>query len=123
MRRIIIPYNPKLKERARKLRRQSTLSETILWHHLKGRQMRNHDFHRQRPIDNYIVDFFCSELVLAIEIDGASHADKENYDKKRQERLESLGVHFLRFYDSDVKVNIEGVVERIGEWIDANALR
>ena len=85
--------------------------------------MRGCDFHRQKPIDNYIVDFFCSELLLAIEIDGSTHADKEKYDEKRQERLEGLGVRFLRFYDHEVKENIEGVLEKIAEWIDANAPR
>jgi very-short-patch-repair endonuclease len=67
-RRKIIPYNPKLKEYARQLRNNSTRSEIILWKYLKGKQMLGYDFHRQKPIDNYIVDFFCSELMLAIEL-------------------------------------------------------
>ena len=57
-RRQIIPYNPKLKEIARQLRNNSTLSEVLLWLELKGKKMRGYDFHRQKPIDNYIVDFF-----------------------------------------------------------------
>ena len=85
--------------------------------------MRGYKFLRQRPMDDYIVDFFCPELMLAIEIDGSTHVGKENYDKKRQERLEGLEIHFLRFYDSDIKINIEGVLEKIGGWIDANAPR
>jgi very-short-patch-repair endonuclease len=100
-RRTIIPYNPKLKELARKLRKSSTLSEILLWQHLKGKQMLGYDFHRQKPIDNYIVDFFCNELMLAIEIDGGSHDFEEVYvgDIARQQKLESLGIHFLRFND------------------------
>ena len=97
MKRKIIPYNPKLKEYARKLRNNSTLSEVLLWNHLKGKQMKGFDFHRQKPIDNYIVDFYCSELLLAIEVDGGSHdrADAVVKDRVRQRRLESLGVKFL----------------------------
>lgn len=67
-RRKIIPYNPALKEKARELRNNSTKTEILLWLNLKGKQMRGYDFHRQKPIDNYIVDFFCNELMLAIEI-------------------------------------------------------
>ncbi|MFZ1082656.1 MAG: DUF559 domain-containing protein [Candidatus Kryptoniota bacterium] len=118
MRRKIIPYNPKLKEIARNLRSHGSLSEVLLWGALKGKQMRGYDFHRQKPIDKFIVDFYCPDLFLAIEIDGISHNGKEEYDEERQKRLESLGVHFLRFLDSDVKRNLDGVVAAIGEWID-----
>jgi len=118
MYRQIIPYNPKFKERARQLRNKSTLSEILLWHFLKGKQIKGYDFHRQKPIDNYIIDFYCPELKLAIEIDGSSHGDKEEYDKYRQKRLESLGVNFLRFSDYHVKHNIEAVLMRIYDWID-----
>lgn len=72
-RRKIIPYNPKLKEFARKLRNESTFTEIMVWNYLKKKQMRGYDFDRQRPIDNYIVDFYCKNLQLAIEIDGESH--------------------------------------------------
>ena len=73
----IYHYNPKLKQRARQLRNNSTLSEVLLWNELKNGKMKGKDFHRQKPIENFIVDFFCPELALAIEIDGTSH-DKEN---------------------------------------------
>ena len=76
----IIPYNPKLKKLARKLRNKSTKSEVLLWNYLKGRQIKGFDFHRQKPIGNYIVDFYCSELLLAIEIDGESHYGNEEKD-------------------------------------------
>jgi len=115
----ILPYNPKLKQLARELRNNSTLSEVLLWKHLKSKQIKGYDFHRQKPIDNYIVDFFCSELMLALEIDGISHdcEEKDIYDKMRQKRLEELGVKFLRFNDLDIKKNIEGVVAEIEKWI------
>ena len=80
--------------------------------------MKGHDFHRQKPIGNYIVDFFCNDLMLAIEIDGISHNEKIDQDIKRQKQIESFGISFLRFNDLDVKKNIEGVVMAIGEWVD-----
>ncbi|MCF6157693.1 MAG: endonuclease domain-containing protein [wastewater metagenome] len=119
-RKVILPYSPKLKEVARRLRKSGTLSEVLLWRYLKGKQVLGYDFDRQKPIDNYIVDFFCNELMLAIEIDGVSHENKGEEDRIRQSRLESLGVRFLRFYDSDVKGNIQGVVTTIEEWIKTN---
>lgn len=118
MRRRIIPYDHKLTARARELRNNSTLSEILLWGRLKGKQVRGYDFHRQKPIDNYIVDFYCPDLLLAIEVDGVSHFGKELYDDYRQRKLESLGVHFLRFADSDVKTNLDGIVAGIEAWID-----
>ena len=121
VRRKIILYNPALKEKARELRNNSTKTEILLWINLKGKQMKGYDFHRQKPIDNYIVDFFCSELMLAIEIDGESHYGKEDYDEKRQKKLESLGIRFLRFDDSEVFYNCEGVLKTIEQWIDENA--
>ena len=111
-------YNPKLKELARTLRNNSTLSEVLLWNHLKGKQMKGYDFHRQKPIDNYIVDFFCPKLWLIIEIDGESHLFKGKEDEKRKQRLESLGFHILRFSDLDVKKNMEGVLVSIEKWIE-----
>lgn len=115
----IIPYNPVLSDLARNLRKESTLSEILLWKEIKTKQILGYQFHRQVPIDNYITDFFCHELFLAIEIDGISHALKETYDEKRQQRLESLGVRFLRFDDLEVKFQIESVLSRIKEWINA----
>ena len=102
------------------MRNNSTLSEMLLWNHVKCKQMRGLDFDRQKPIDYYIVDFFCSELMLAIEIDGDSHDDKGGYDEARQQRLESLGVRFLRFDDLDIKRNMEGVLSEIENWILAH---
>jgi very-short-patch-repair endonuclease len=123
-RREIIGYERYLKELARKLRQNMTLGEVLLWQRLKRKQMRGYDFDRQRPIDRYIVDFYCKDLKLAIEIDGSSHdgeAAKVN-DDIRQERLESLGVRFLRFTDTDVKQNMEMVLDSIKQWIDELSL-
>src|SRR5688572_1193416 len=99
MKRKIIPYSPHLIPLAKKLRKNMTLSEVLLWDILKQKQMFGFDFDRQRPIDNYIVDFYCKDLMLAIEIDGDSHDFEEAYvnDMHRQKRLEELEVRFLRF--------------------------
>lgn len=100
----LISYNPKLKELARKLRQQGILSEVLLWKQIKNKSL-GVEFHRQVPIDEYIVDFFCHEIMLAIEIDGNSHLfeDIAVNDVKRQKKLEQLGVHFIRFNDKDVR--------------------
>ena len=116
----ILVYNPALKEKARQLRNDSTKTEILLWTFLRGRQLRGYDFHRQKPIDEYIVDFFCNELMLAIEIDRVSHIGKEMYDAKRQRKLEDLGVRFLRFKDDDVFYNCDYVIKEIEKWVDKN---
>ena len=88
----ILPYTSGLKSLAKKLRNNMTLSEVLLWNELKQRKMLGYDFDRQRPIDDYIVDFYCKELMLAIEIDGESHQNPEVAAKDiiRQEELQSL---------------------------------
>ena len=104
----IIPYNPKLKEYAKELRKNSTLSEVLLWQQIKNKAL-GFQFHRQVPMLEYIVDFYCHELMLAIEIDGDSHLYKYEYDIKRQGELEKEGVVFLRFTDLDIKQNMFSV--------------
>ena len=108
MRNKIIPYNPKLKDLARQLRKNSTLSEVLLWQQIKNKGL-GVQFHRQVPMLNYIVDFYCHEIMLAIEIDGDSHLHKYEYDKKREGELEQMGVKFIRFNDIDVKKNMFSV--------------
>ena len=114
MMRKIIPYNPNLVELARTLRNNMTLGEIALWIEIKGKKL-GQKFSRQIPIDQYIVDFYCKDLQLAIEVDGSIHFKEghEEKDKKRQARLESLGVHILRFSDTDVKNNLGFVLEEI----------
>ncbi len=119
-RRKIIPYNPKLKEYARKLRNNSTFTEILLWDYLKGKRMYGYDFDRQKPIDNYIVDFYCKDLMLAIEIDGESHYGKKSKDVARDKKLNQLGITVLRFDDLDVKYDLEKVLEKIEAWINGH---
>ena len=97
-----------------------TLSEVLLWNKLKQKQMLGYDFDRQRPIDKFIVDFYCKDLKLAIEIDGESHNYKYSEDIERQKRLENLGVRFLRFTDMQVKKDIFNVLRAIEYWIYEN---
>jgi very-short-patch-repair endonuclease len=112
-----IYYNPKLKEHARELRKRSTKSEVILWNNLKGSKFYGLQFMRQKPIGEYIVDFYCSKLKLIIEIDGITHNDKQKYDFNRQIELESLGLIVFRFSDEYVRTNVKGVLYMIEEWI------
>ena len=118
-RRIIISYNPKLKELARNLRNNSTKSEIILWKYLKGKQIYGYDFHRQKPIDNYILDFFCHELMLGIEMDGITHQfeDVQIKDRKKESRMNELGIDLLRFKDEEVYSDIENVLRTIENYI------
>jgi very-short-patch-repair endonuclease len=109
----IIPYRQDLRQKARELRNNSTLSEVLLWKELKDRQLLDYQFHRQVPLLNYMVDFYCHELRLAIEIDGDSHDHKITYDSRRQKELETYKVHFVRFDDLDVKKNIGFVLNEI----------
>jgi very-short-patch-repair endonuclease len=115
-----LSYDPALRKLARELRKNSTLSEVLLWRQLKAGQRLGFDFDRQKPVDRYIIDFFSHELMLAIEIDGDSHTLKGPADDRRQERLESLGIRFLRFDDKQVKTNLDGVVLAIDAWIRIN---
>ena len=111
MQNTILPYNPKLNELTKQLRKQGVLSEVLLWKKIKGKSL-GVEFHRQVPIDNFIVDFYCHELMLAIEIDGNSHLSTEVQinDLKRQEILEKLGVRFIRFKDIEVKKSMNDVI-------------
>jgi (E)-4-hydroxy-3-methylbut-2-enyl-diphosphate synthase len=116
----IIPYNFNLKELASDLRKKMTLSEVLLWNELRRKRMLGFDFDRQRPINEYIVDFYCKELKLAIEIDGDTHIFRYDYDDERQRKLEELGVHFLRFDDIEVKKSMSNVLRVIEDWIEKN---
>jgi len=114
----IILYNPRLKELARQLRKNSTISEIILWKEIKCRKL-GVEFHRQVPLSNYIIDFYCHELKIAIEVDGITHQGVViKNDEIRQKTLEEQGVNFIRISDLEVKQNIEGVVTHIKNEID-----
>jgi very-short-patch-repair endonuclease len=119
MKRQIIPYNPNLKELARILRKSMTYSEVKLWNRLKSFQMMGYDFDRQRPMLNYIVDFYCKDIFLVIEVDGITHHDEHVFlkDEIREEELAEYGITVLRFNALDVVNRIEMVLKVIENWL------
>ena len=100
--------------RSRELRHLQTPAEATLWQNLRNRNL-GYKFRRQHPIDRFIVDFYCAEAKLCIEIDGGSHFEKEQeeYDKARTEFLEALGYQVVRYTNNDVRYNIHAVVDQI----------
>ncbi|MBN2028770.1 endonuclease domain-containing protein [bacterium] len=113
-------YNPRLKNRARKLRSSMTDAEVKLWQHIRMRQGARIKFLRQRPIGNYIVDFYAPEAKLVIEVDGGQHYKEESfeYDKIRDAYLKGLNLKILRVSNLDVLNKIEGVVKKIIELVE-----
>jgi very-short-patch-repair endonuclease len=111
---MIIPYNSNLKEASKKLRSKPTEAERYLWERIKGKRLR-FIFHRQKPIGGYIVDFYCSEAKLVIEVDGGYHLGSEtkSYDKVKDETLCNLGLIVERFTNEEVLNRTDEVVERI----------
>ncbi len=118
----MLPYNRNLKQYSRQLRENMTDAERQLWAKIRVKQLKGHQFYRQKPIGDYIVDFFCPRAKLAIEIDGSHHLVGETieYDRIRDDYLSSLGLRVLRFSNTDVLTNIEGVAKRIEEKIPLN---
>jgi len=116
-----IPYNKNLKEFSQQLRQHSTKGEVLLWNRLKQKQLAGYTFNRQKPLGNYIVDFYCKPLKLVIEIDGASHhfEDIMVNDVKRQQILEELGLSFLRFTESQARFDLNNVIWEIDKWVEA----
>ena len=118
MKKNITPYKHYLVEKAKILRKNATYSERLMWKYLRNKRFMGYDFDQQKPIDNYIVDFFCKKLMLAIEIDGITHSDKAENDMMRQNKIEELGITVLRFNALDVVNNTIGVLETIQNWIE-----
>lgn len=104
-----LPFNPNLKERARELRKAGNLSEVLFWNQVKNKQFKGYDFDRQKIIGNYIVDFFCTNCNVVIEIDGSSHDNKQDYDAARDAFLEGLGLTVIHIPVADVMHNMVGV--------------
>ena len=115
----MLPYNGNLKQVARTLRTNMTDAERHLWAKIRLKQLKGYQFYRQKPIGDYIVDFFCPRAKLVIEVDGSQHFSDEmtEYDRIRNEYLSSLGLRVLRFTNTEVLKNIAGVVESIEEKI------
>ena len=102
-----LPYNPNLQDRAREMRNNSTKSEIKFWCELIRKKETGYQFYRQKVIDNYIVDYYCAKLKLVVEIDGESHEGKGEYDKNRDDILNSYGLKVLHYNDSTVLNNFQ----------------
>jgi len=115
----MLPYNRNLKQYSKQLRKNMTDAERRLWTKIRRKQIKGCQFYRQKPVGDYIVDFFCPGARLVIEVDGSHHLVGETveYDRIRDEYLSSLGLRVLRFTNAEVLNRIEGVLECIEEEI------
>ena len=117
-------YNGSLKQHARRLRKNMTNSEQVLWSRLRGKQLLGVQFYRQKPIGDYIVDFFAPKTKLVIEVDGSQHKKgvHASKDKRRDTYLASLGLRVLRFNSRQVLQETDAVLEIIfrtmAEWLN-----
>lgn len=112
-----IPYNTELIHNSRDLRSEQTEYEELVWRNILKNEKTGYKFNRQKPLLNYIVDFYCSELKLIIEIDGDSHNYQVDYDLKRTQDLEKYDLKILRFTNQEVKSNLNGVKIATEEYI------
>ena len=108
--------NPKFKARRRDLRKNQTDCETILWSKLRNKQCNGYKFFRQYSLGNYILDFYCPKLRLAIELDGGQHTQNKKYDQIRTDYLAKNDVQELRFWNNEVMENLDGVYDKILEY-------
>lgn len=115
-----LPYNPKLKERAKTLRQARNLPEVLFWKQVTKGGFHKIDFDRQRVIGNYIVDFYIKQLGLVIEIDGTSHIGKEEYDNAREIFLLSLNLKIYRITVGDILNNMTKTLTELEGYIIKN---
>jgi very-short-patch-repair endonuclease len=106
---------PPLLNAARELRQPQTPPETKLWSRLRDRQLDGLKIRRQHPIDRFIIDFYCAEAKLCIEIDGDSHADQIEYDQARTEYLNERGYTVIRFTNREVWQQLDAVLQAIAD--------
>jgi very-short-patch-repair endonuclease len=109
--------SPKIIDHARELRRNMTEAEKILWSYLRKNKLRGMHFRRQHPYGIYILDFYCFEKDIVIEIDGMIHLKHYEYDMERTEYLESSGLKVIRFTNDDIKNRIERVIAKINSFL------
>jgi len=112
---MLLKYKSNLKGPSRRLRHEMTDAEKLLWRKIRCKQLHGYQFNRQKPIDNFIVDFYCCRVMLAIEIDGGQHYEEQNKekDKARDAKLKQQGIKVLRFTNLDVLRSIDSVVREI----------
>ena len=110
----MLPYNKDLVFRARYLRKNMTAAEKKMWYKaLSSDQLLGLRFLRQKPIEKFIVDFYCSKIMLVIEIDGETHAGNQSieYDSNKTKRLEKHGIKLVRYTNKEVLENFQGVLQ------------
>ena len=110
-----IAYSTDLTQLAKQNRKNATRAEQKMWYEVLQGRKTGFKFLRQKPIRNFILDFYCSKLLLAIEVDGDSHAEQEEYDQKRTELLNLCGIKVIRYTNDEVLENIDGVWESVAE--------
>jgi len=112
---VVLSYNKSLKQFSRILRKNMTDAERLLWSRIRRKQLKGLQFYRQKTIGNYIVDFYCPELKLVIEVDGGQHYSAKGKDKDciRDDYMKKSGIIVLRFSDRDVLKRIDAVIEKI----------
>lgn len=115
-----LPFNIKLKDRAKKLRKVGNFPEVVFWKQVRAATFWRIDFDRQRIIGNYIVDFYIKTLGLIIEIDGSSHNDKDIYDEKRELYLCSLDLKMYRISSLRVLHDLDNVMKELEDFIIEN---
>ena len=110
-----MPIPPDLLTHARTMRKEQTNVEALLWSILRNRKFGGYKFRRQVPFGGYILDFFCDQCNLAIELDGGGHATPEQaeYDRVRSKALDGAGIKVLRFWNHEALRNIEAVLEAV----------
>jgi very-short-patch-repair endonuclease len=116
-------YNPKLKRPARTLRTNMTDAEQLLWFHIRRKQIQGVQFYRQKPLLNFVVDFYCSTAKLVIELDGNQHLKEAHQakDNVRDTALVSLGLQVLRFDNRQVLLETDAVLEMIHQAVKERA--
>lgn len=106
-----------IEQAARLLKKDMTMAENILWEELRNCQILGFKFRRQRPIGNLIVDFYCPQLKLVIEVDRSIHDNQRQYDQCRSEKLKEFGHYVLRFTNNQVIDDLPNVLEKITQTI------
>jgi len=109
-----------IKAKARELRKNLTTQEKILWSKLRKKQQNGMHFRRQHPCGIYILDFYCFEANIVVEVDGKIHLSQKEYDRERTRFLESSGFKVLRFKNEDIKIRIDWVIEVINKYLTKN---
>ncbi|MBI5102213.1 MAG: DUF559 domain-containing protein [Nitrospirae bacterium] len=105
--------DPLLKQRRQELRNNQTEAERVFWSLVRNRQFKGKRFFRQYSIGPYVLDFYCPEIKLAIELDGGQHSDNREYDALRTEFLNAHGVEVIRFWNNEVIHGKEGILNRL----------